>query len=106
MSIEQPDYSLSGDPIGERKDDNRIKVYSAEEIEGVRLVCKLAREVLDIAAAALKPGITGEESQQRRCQRIFEARWHRGGLPRAGSTRPLAVAHQQAPQGQRQRRAQ
>ena len=61
LGIEQPDYALTGDPEGERRSNNRIKVYNQEEIEGVRLVCKLAREVLDIAAAALKPGITGEE---------------------------------------------
>jgi methionyl aminopeptidase len=33
-------------------------VLNAKEIEGMRKVCRLAREVLDIAAAAIKPGIT------------------------------------------------
>jgi methionyl aminopeptidase len=29
--------------------------------DGMRKVCRLAREVLDIAAAALRPGITTDE---------------------------------------------
>ncbi|GAA5900648.1 uncharacterized protein JCM6883_002911 [Sporobolomyces salmoneus] len=40
------------------------KVLNAEEIEGMRKVCRLAREVLDIAAAAIRPGITTLEIDQ------------------------------------------
>lgn len=36
----------------------KSKQLNAKEIEGMRKVCRLAREVLDLAAAALKPGIT------------------------------------------------
>ncbi|GAA5835810.1 hypothetical protein JCM9279_004653 [Rhodotorula babjevae] len=34
------------------------RVLDAEQIEGMRKVCRYAREVLDIAAAAIRPGIT------------------------------------------------
>lgn len=37
---------------------NRIKILTKDEQEGMRKVCRLAREVLDIAAAAAKPGVT------------------------------------------------
>lgn len=35
-----------------------IKILDAKEQEGMRKVCRLAREVLDIAAAEVKPGVT------------------------------------------------
>lgn len=38
-----------------------IKVNSALEQEGVRKAAKLAREVLDIAASKLAPGVTTDE---------------------------------------------
>ncbi len=38
-----------------------IKLLNKDEIKGMRKVCRLAREVLDIAAAALKPGITTDQ---------------------------------------------
>ncbi|TNY17123.1 peptidase M24, structural domain-containing protein [Rhodotorula diobovata] len=34
------------------------RVLDAEQIEGMRKVCRYAREVLDIAAAAIRPGVT------------------------------------------------
>ena len=37
---------------------NDVKVLDTKEQEGMRKVCRLAREVLDIAAAAVKPGVT------------------------------------------------
>uniref|UniRef100_A0A672S8N8 Methionine aminopeptidase n=1 Tax=Sinocyclocheilus grahami TaxID=75366 RepID=A0A672S8N8_SINGR len=43
------------------KGTSQIKILNAEEIEGMRVVCKLAREVLDIAAMMVKPGVTTEE---------------------------------------------
>jgi methionyl aminopeptidase len=36
-------------------------VLSEKEIEGMRTVCKIAREVLDIGAKAIRPGITTDE---------------------------------------------
>ncbi|XP_007543927.1 methionine aminopeptidase 1 [Poecilia formosa] len=43
------------------KGTSQIKILSPEDIEGMRVVCKLAREVLDIAALMVKPGVTTEE---------------------------------------------
>jgi methionyl aminopeptidase len=37
---------------------NKIAILTKEEQDGMRKVCRLAREVLDIAAAAAKPGVT------------------------------------------------
>lgn len=36
-------------------------MLSEKEIEGMRTVCKIAREVLDIGAKAIRPGITTDE---------------------------------------------
>jgi methionyl aminopeptidase len=35
-----------------------ITILNEKEQKGMRKVCRLAREVLDIAAAAVKPGVT------------------------------------------------
>ncbi|CDH49588.1 methionine aminopeptidase 1 [Lichtheimia corymbifera JMRC:FSU:9682] len=61
--IKRPDYAETGIPISEQRvrSSSVIKVLNAEEIEGMRTVCKLAREVLDIGAAAIRPGITTDE---------------------------------------------
>lgn len=40
---------------------NKISILGSEEIEGMRKVCRLAREVLDVAAAAIKPGVTTDK---------------------------------------------
>ncbi|KAJ7774792.1 peptidase M24, structural domain-containing protein [Mycena metata] len=37
------------------------RILSAEEIEKMRTVCRMSREILDIAAAAVRPGITTDE---------------------------------------------
>ncbi|KAF2751726.1 methionine aminopeptidase 1A [Sporormia fimetaria CBS 119925] len=58
--IKLPDYAKDGIPRSEQVfvNRNKISVLSAKEIEGMRKVCRLAREVLDIAARAAKPGVT------------------------------------------------
>ncbi|GAA6005212.1 hypothetical protein JCM11491_002622 [Sporobolomyces phaffii] len=61
--IPKPDYAteVNGVSFAEEINNRRMtrgKVLNAEEIAGMRKVCKLAREVLDIAAAAVRPGIT------------------------------------------------
>lgn len=40
---------------------NRIDQLDAKAQDGMRKVCRLAREVLDIAAEAAKPGVTTDE---------------------------------------------
>lgn len=63
-SIPRPDYAADGIPkLGARTLGNRNKVEQLDQKgqDGMRKVCRLAREVLDIAAAALRPGITTDE---------------------------------------------
>ncbi|ROW14169.1 hypothetical protein VPNG_04292 [Cytospora leucostoma] len=62
-SIPHPDYAESGIPKGSRTFANRNKVdiLDKKAQEGMRKVGRLAREVLDIAAAAVRPGITTDE---------------------------------------------
>lgn len=59
-SIPYPDYAKNGIPISEQRlfGQRSIKILNKEEQEGMRRVCRLAREVLDAAALALKPGVT------------------------------------------------
>ncbi|GAA5821833.1 hypothetical protein JCM10212_003146 [Sporobolomyces blumeae] len=61
--IPKPDYAteVNGVSFSEEINNRTMrtgKVLNAQEIAGMRKVCKLAREVLDIAAAAIRPGIT------------------------------------------------
>jgi methionyl aminopeptidase len=60
QSIPHPDYAQDGIPRSEQKFVGRhnITILNKEEQEGMRKVCRLAREVLDLAAAAVKPGVT------------------------------------------------
>ncbi|KAK2791188.1 Methionine aminopeptidase 1 [Emmonsiellopsis sp. PD_33] len=59
-SIPNPDYAKDGIPRSEQKFVGRhnITILSPKEQEGMRKVCRLAREVLDIAAREVKPGVT------------------------------------------------
>ncbi|KAH8700837.1 putative methionine aminopeptidase, type I [Talaromyces proteolyticus] len=59
-TIPHPDYAKDGIPRSEQKFIGRhnITILNKEEQEGMRKVCRLAREVLDIAAREIKPGVT------------------------------------------------
>jgi methionyl aminopeptidase len=59
-SIPHPEYWRDGIPHSERTFPGRTKIEILDKKgqEGMRKVCRLAREVLDIAAAAVKPGVT------------------------------------------------
>ncbi|EJD05903.1 methionine aminopeptidase [Fomitiporia mediterranea MF3/22] len=60
--IPRPDYADDGESKSERLAmGSPPRILSPEEIEKMRTVCRLGREVLDIAAAAIKPGITTDE---------------------------------------------
>ncbi|XP_065884830.1 methionine aminopeptidase 1-like isoform X2 [Dysidea avara] len=61
--IGRPDYADTGIPITEQlaRQSCSIKVLSADEIAKMRTVCRLAREVLDEAGKAIKPGVTADE---------------------------------------------
>ncbi len=59
-SIANPEYAKDGIPRSERiyANRNKIEILDKKQQAGMRKVCRLAREVLDIAAAAVKPGVT------------------------------------------------
>ncbi|KAI0798063.1 methionine aminopeptidase [Abortiporus biennis] len=57
--IPRPDYAETGIPTSENKKAGQPpRILTPEEIEKMRTVCRLTREVLDIAASHIKPGIT------------------------------------------------
>jgi methionyl aminopeptidase len=58
--IQLPDYAKDGIPRSEQNIVGRHKIAELNEkqIQGMRKVCRLAREVLDIAAREAKPGVT------------------------------------------------
>ncbi|OKL56457.1 Methionine aminopeptidase 1 [Talaromyces atroroseus] len=59
-SIPHPDYAYDGIPRSEQKFAGRhnITILNKKEQDAMRKVCRLAREVLDIAARELRPGVT------------------------------------------------
>lgn len=64
--IKTPDYATHPDgiPISEQRDkmtNTSPHVYNAEELKFVREACRIGREVLDIAGAAVCVGITCDE---------------------------------------------
>jgi len=64
--IPRPDYAdhPQGQSISEIQDkttNNTIKVYTDKELEGVRNACRIGREVLDAAGAAVAVGVTCDE---------------------------------------------
>ncbi|KAH8829157.1 peptidase M24, structural domain-containing protein [Flagelloscypha sp. PMI_526] len=60
--IPRPDYAETGKPMAELKAAGHPpKILSLENQEKMRKVCKLAREVLDLAASHIRPGITTDE---------------------------------------------
>lgn len=62
-TIPRPDYAADGIPKAGRSlvNRNKVELLDKKGQDAMRKVCRLAREVLDIAAAALRPGITTDE---------------------------------------------
>lgn len=62
-TIPHPDYAADGIPKAGRSivNRNKVELLDKKAQDAMRKVCRLAREVLDIAAAALRPGITTDE---------------------------------------------
>lgn len=58
QSIPRPDYAEDGMPRYSYVRRNNITILDKKAQDGMRKVCRLAREVLDIAAAAARPGVT------------------------------------------------
>ena len=64
--IERPDYAdhpagASKSEADDKMQGDRIKVYTAEEIAGIRAACVIGREVLDQGGLAVKAGVTTDE---------------------------------------------
>jgi methionyl aminopeptidase len=61
--IKKPDYAESSRPESEIaiRGSNKIEVLNAQEIEQMRTVCRITREVLDEAAKVVKVGTTTDE---------------------------------------------
>lgn len=58
-SIRRPDWADDGTPKAEKRLNRaKIDILDAKGQAAMRKVCKLAREVLDVTAAAVKPGVT------------------------------------------------
>lgn len=81
-SIQKPDYAdhPMGFPLSEQEDkktNSSIRVYTTEEINGIREACRIGREVLDIAGNAVRVGITCDEIDRI----VHEATIERGAYP-------------------------
>ncbi|XP_072164917.1 methionine aminopeptidase 1-like [Diadema setosum] len=65
VNMERPDYAdhPDGVPLSEMavRGNSYIKQLTKDEIEGLRVACKYGREVLDVAAAMIKPGVTTDD---------------------------------------------
>ncbi|KAJ7155996.1 peptidase M24, structural domain-containing protein [Mycena crocata] len=60
--IQLPDYVTDGVPRSEvRASGQPPSVLKSDAIEKMKTVCRMSREILDIAAAAVRPGITTDE---------------------------------------------
>ena len=57
-SIPHPPWSQDGNPKYKYAGRNNITILDNKQQDGMRKVCRLAREVLDIAAREAKPGVT------------------------------------------------
>ncbi|EPQ58149.1 methionine aminopeptidase [Gloeophyllum trabeum ATCC 11539] len=57
--IPRPEYAETGVPTMEiRKASSPPRILSTEEQEKMRIVCRMGREILDIAASHVRPGVT------------------------------------------------
>jgi len=61
--IDLPDYAVHGTPVSEdsARSSKAIEIKTPEQIDTLRKVCKLGREVLDIAGKAIKVGATADD---------------------------------------------
>ena len=61
--IGKPDYALTGTPSSELRlrGSTAIHICSAAEVAGIRLACRVGREVLDFAHSLVRVGVTTEE---------------------------------------------
>lgn len=57
-SISHPNYAEDGDPKYKFVGRNTIQILDQKAQDAMRKVCRISREVLDIAAREVKPGVT------------------------------------------------
>ncbi|KAI9304153.1 methionine aminopeptidase 1-like protein [Cunninghamella echinulata] len=78
-SIPKPDYYSTGIPKSEFMNNKStiIQVHNEEEIKSMREVCRITKEVLEIAAKAVRVGITTDEIDRI----VHEATIERGAYP-------------------------
>lgn len=86
-SIPHPDYAADGIPKAGRSivRSSKIELLDAKAQDGMRKVCRLAREVLDIAAAAIRPGITTDDLDKIVHEACIERNVRRAPGPSAAS---------------------
>lgn len=77
--VQKPDYAGNGQPYSEQldKQNRTAKVYTPEQINGIREACRIGREVLDAAGNAVKGGVTTAELDRV----TYEATVSRGAYP-------------------------
>mmetsp|Transcript_22260 Transcript_22260/g.39595 ORF Transcript_22260/g.39595 Transcript_22260/m.39595 type:complete len:384 (-) Transcript_22260:1330-2481(-) len=77
--IRKPDYHSTGYPSKEvsSRQQKMIPVYDEKDIRGIREACRIGREILDAAAAAVRPGVTTDEIDRV----VHEATIERGAYP-------------------------
>ncbi|KAG0262669.1 Methionine aminopeptidase 1 [Mortierella polycephala] len=77
--ISMPDYAKTGIPLSEQmvRSSSTIEILSLEDIDQMRKVCQLAREVIDIGLAAIRVGVTTDEIDRI----VHEATIERGCYP-------------------------
>lgn len=59
--IPHPAWAVDGNPRYSFAKRNHIPILDAKGQDAMRKSCRLAREVLDVTAAAIKPGITTDQ---------------------------------------------
>ncbi|CAI5505611.1 unnamed protein product [Closterium sp. Naga37s-1] len=77
--IPRPDWADTGRPEEEPNSQwqNSVEIKSPEQIARMRHTCKVAREVLDVAAAMIRPGVTTDEIDRA----VHDATIKAGGYP-------------------------
>ncbi|TFK29911.1 methionine aminopeptidase [Coprinopsis marcescibilis] len=76
--IPRPDYAVTGTPISEVQASGQPpKILTPEQQEKMRTVCRLSREVLDLAASHVRPGVTTDEIDEI----VHNATIERGAYP-------------------------
>ncbi|KAK5583890.1 hypothetical protein RB653_005494 [Dictyostelium firmibasis] len=76
INIKKPPYVL-GEPVIEFELDDPVEIHTPESIQNMRVVCKMAKEVLDYAGSLVRTGITTDEIDKLVHQEII----NRGAYP-------------------------